>query len=110
MNKYQLGQEDEIKTTTQHLGGRGRRISEFEASLVYRMSSRTARDTQRDPVSKKPKNKQTNKQPPPPKQKQKTQNTTRGRLQSSHEAALPSRSVMITFSRGQLFLYLFSHK
>jgi hypothetical protein len=25
------------------LGGRGRRISEFEASLVYRVSSRTAR-------------------------------------------------------------------
>jgi hypothetical protein len=35
----------------QHLGGRGRRISEFEASLVYRVSSRTARDTQRNPVS-----------------------------------------------------------
>jgi hypothetical protein len=42
------------------LGGRGRRISEFEASLVYKMSSRTARATQRNPVSKK--NKQTNKQ------------------------------------------------
>jgi hypothetical protein len=41
------------------LGGRGRRISEFEASLVYRLSSRTARDTQRNPVSKKNKNKQT---------------------------------------------------
>jgi hypothetical protein len=38
---------------SQHLGGRGRRISEFEASLVYRVSSRTARATQRDPVSKK---------------------------------------------------------
>ena len=25
-----------------HLGGRGRRISEFEASLVYKVSSRTA--------------------------------------------------------------------
>jgi hypothetical protein len=43
------------------LGGRGRRISEFEASLVYRVSSRTARAIQ--PVSKKQKtNKQTNKQ------------------------------------------------
>jgi hypothetical protein len=29
------------------------RISEFEASLVYRVSSRTARATQRNPVSKK---------------------------------------------------------
>jgi hypothetical protein len=35
------------------LGGRGRRISEFEASLVYKVSSRTARTTQRNPVSKK---------------------------------------------------------
>jgi hypothetical protein len=35
------------------LGGRGSRISEFEASLVYRVSSRTARATQRNPVSKK---------------------------------------------------------
>jgi hypothetical protein len=35
------------------LGGRGRQIPEFEASLVYRMSSRTARATQRNPVSKK---------------------------------------------------------
>jgi hypothetical protein len=39
------------------LGGRGRRISEFEASLVYKVSSRTARATQRNPVSKKPKRK-----------------------------------------------------
>jgi len=36
------------------LGGRGRRISEFEASLV---SSRTTRATQRNPVSKKTKTK-----------------------------------------------------
>jgi hypothetical protein len=41
------------------LGDRGRWISEFEASLVYRVSSRTARATQRNPVSKKQK---TNKQ------------------------------------------------
>jgi hypothetical protein len=41
------------------LGGTGRQISEFEASLVYRVSSRTARNIQRNTVSK---NKQTNKQ------------------------------------------------
>jgi hypothetical protein len=35
------------------LGGRGRQISEFEASLVYRVSSRTARATQRNPVLRK---------------------------------------------------------
>ena len=39
---------------TSTLGGRGRRISELEASLVYRVSSRTARAIQRIPVSKKP--------------------------------------------------------
>jgi hypothetical protein len=40
------------------LGGRGRQISEFEASLVYRVSSRTARATQKNPVSEKQKQKQ----------------------------------------------------
>jgi hypothetical protein len=53
------------------LGGRGRHISEFEASLVYRASSTTARATQRNPVSKQNKTKQnktkqSNKTPPPP--------------------------------------------
>jgi hypothetical protein len=42
------------------LGGRGRRISEFEASLVYKVSSRTGRATQRNPVSKKTKNQKPN--------------------------------------------------
>jgi hypothetical protein len=37
------------------LGGRGRWISEFEASLVYRVSSRIARAIQRRPVSEKKK-------------------------------------------------------
>jgi hypothetical protein len=39
------------------LGGRGRQISEFEDSLVYRVSSRTARAIQRNPVSKNQKRK-----------------------------------------------------
>jgi hypothetical protein len=34
------------------MGGRGRQISEFKASLVYRVNSRTVRATQRNPVSK----------------------------------------------------------
>jgi hypothetical protein len=34
------------------LGSRGRWISEFEASLVYRVSSRTARAIQRNPRRK----------------------------------------------------------
>jgi hypothetical protein len=40
------------------LGGRGRGISEFEASLVYKVSSRTSRAIQRNPVSKQNKTKQ----------------------------------------------------
>jgi hypothetical protein len=40
------------------LGGRGRQISEFEASVVYKVSSRTAKSIQRNPVLK---NKKTNK-------------------------------------------------
>lgn len=39
------------------LRGRSRCISEFESSLVYRVSSRTVRATQRDSVSKKQTNK-----------------------------------------------------
>jgi hypothetical protein len=41
------------------LGGRGRRISEFKAILVYRVSSRTARAIQRNSVSKKTKQNKT---------------------------------------------------
>jgi hypothetical protein len=52
------------------LGGRGRQISEFEASLVYRVSSRTARATQRNPVSKNQKKKKEKK-----KEKKKTAHT-----------------------------------
>jgi hypothetical protein len=39
------------------LGGRDRWISEFEDSLVYKVSSRTSRAIQRNPVSKKKKKK-----------------------------------------------------
>ena len=61
------------------MGDRDRRISEFEASLVYRVSSRIARATQRNPVSTKQsktktKQKQTNK-----KTKQERQNPLGGR-------------------------------
>jgi hypothetical protein len=35
-----------------HSGGRGRPISEVEASLVYKLSSRTARAIQRNPITK----------------------------------------------------------
>jgi hypothetical protein len=43
------------------LGGRGKRISEFKASLVYRVSSRTARATEKTCL-KKPKPKKRKKE------------------------------------------------
>jgi hypothetical protein len=49
------------------LGGRGRWISEFKASLVYKVRSRTARAIQRNPVSEKKKEKNKTKQQQNPK-------------------------------------------
>jgi hypothetical protein len=43
------------------LEGRGRWISEFEASLIYRVSSRTARTNTEKPCLEKNKTKQKNK-------------------------------------------------
>jgi hypothetical protein len=59
------------------LGGRDRQISEFEASLVYKVSSRTARSIQRNPVSKQKKNKKNKKKKTT--KKQKTKKTKRER-------------------------------
>jgi hypothetical protein len=47
------------------LGGRGRRISEFEASLIYRASSRTARTTLSRKTKKKKKQKKKQKKEQP---------------------------------------------
>jgi hypothetical protein len=41
------------------LGGRGRQISEFKASVDYKVSSRTARAIHRNPVPKNKTNKET---------------------------------------------------
>jgi hypothetical protein len=57
------------------LGGRGRQISEFEASLIYKVSSRIARAIQRNPVSNQ--TKQTNKQNKTKQQQQKNKNKTK---------------------------------
>jgi hypothetical protein len=54
------------------LGGRGRWISEFKASLVYRVSSRAVSDIQRNPVLNPP-------PPPPPPKKEREQNTHRSK-------------------------------
>jgi hypothetical protein len=49
-------------------------ISEFEASLVYRVTSRTAGATQRNPVSEKQKRKQKQTKKNPNKQTNKKEN------------------------------------
>jgi hypothetical protein len=45
------------RSTWEAEAGRFLKISEFEASLVYKVSSRTARVAQRNPVSKNQKKK-----------------------------------------------------
>jgi hypothetical protein len=59
------------------LRGRGRQISEFEASLVYRVSSRTARATQGNPVSKNQE-----------KKKKKKKKTRKGKGMGSHRKGM----------------------
>jgi hypothetical protein len=67
------------------LGGRGRRISEFQDSLVYRVSSRTARATQRNPVSKKKKQKTKNKKQKTKNKKQKTKNKKKTKTKTKNQ-------------------------
>jgi hypothetical protein len=68
--------------------GRGRQIYEFEASLVYKVSSRAARATQRNPVSKTKQNK--TKQNKTKNQKPKTKNQNPLSMVASLEAARPA--------------------
>ena len=70
------------------LGSGGRWISEFEASLVYRVSSRTARATQRNPVSGN-QNKQQQQ-----KQLQEEKGKCQGFLETSHDVCLHILSCM----------------
>ena len=58
---------------SQHLGGRGRQISENEASQDYKVSYRTARAIQINPVSKNQKKKKKKK----PKNKKQTKQKTK---------------------------------
>jgi hypothetical protein len=71
------------------LGGRGRWISEFEASLVCRVSSRTVRAIQRNPVSKN-KNKNKNKKQKKKKKERKKERKKKTILPSpSHKSHHP---------------------
>jgi hypothetical protein len=55
LKSYQSSGHGSIYIQYQPLGGRGGKISEIEASLVYGANSRTLRGTQRNTVSKTPK-------------------------------------------------------
>jgi hypothetical protein len=57
VNNPQLCQAVVAHAFNLSLGGRGKLIFEFEASLIYRVSSRTARATQRNHVLKNQKKK-----------------------------------------------------
>jgi hypothetical protein len=70
------------------LGCRGRQISEIEASLVYRVSSRTARATQRKPASKN-KNKNKKQKQTKNKNKQKTKTNKQNVWPESCKLTLP---------------------
>jgi hypothetical protein len=69
------------------LGGRGRQISEFEARIVYKVSFRTARAIQRNPVSKNKKQTKTKTKKEKTSNKQKTENKNQ-----PNKTLLPSES------------------
>jgi hypothetical protein len=83
------------------LGGRGRQISEFEASLVYRVSSRTARTIQRNPVlkNKTKQNLKNHHQQQNQKSKQKNKKE-RKRLSHSDIVTVRRATLIMTMSRG----------
>jgi hypothetical protein len=68
------------------LGGKGSQISEFKPSLVYRVSSRIARATQRNPVSKKAKQQQQQQQ-----QQQQNQNKKHTKKESRCKNKTPGK-------------------
>jgi hypothetical protein len=94
------------------LGGRGRRISEFKASLVYKVSSRTAGTAQRNPVSKKQKNKTKQKNikkktiPPPQNKPEPTKEET---MQSMHVPYFPNGLIFVVVIFCKLHILLPFH-
>jgi hypothetical protein len=95
---------------SQQLGGRGRQISEFEASLVYKVSSRTARATQKNPISKQQQQQQkTNKQTTTQPTKQKTNKKQKTNRESSTCLSLWRATIKGVLYHWPAFIYLFIH-
>jgi hypothetical protein len=67
------------------LGGKGRQISEFKDILVYRVTSRTARTTERNPVSQKTKKPKTKKPKHQNTKKPKNQKTKKPKNQKTNK-------------------------
>ena len=89
------------------MGGRGRQSSEFKASLAYRVSFRTARVIQKNPVSKNKKQKTNKKQIIIVKYKEGAQCTALMEL-SEALASIPSREEI--GGRGSTFISgLYTH-
>jgi hypothetical protein len=78
------------------LGGRGRQISEFESSLVYKVSSRTARAIQRNPVSKKQKKKK--KKTKQTKNKNKQKNITKQKTKTKQKKTKKRMEDLLTIN------------
>jgi hypothetical protein len=77
------------------LGGRGRQISEFEATLVYKVSSRTAKVTQRNPNSKR------NQKQKKPKNKKQKQKTKQNKTKQNKTTEMPSTDLTIRWLTDQ---------
>jgi hypothetical protein len=75
------------------MGGRGRWISEFVVSLVYKLSSRTTKAIQRNPVSKKQKKKQKQyKTKPKKKEKKKKKKDKEKKKKKLKRKSIPRKS------------------
>jgi hypothetical protein len=81
---------------SKHLEGRGRQISEFKASLVYRVSPKAARATQRNPVLKN-QTKPNQTKPNQTKPNQTKQNKTKQNKTKQNKTPLPKVSWEIIY-------------
>jgi hypothetical protein len=85
------------------LRGRGRWISEFEASQVYKVSSRTARAIQRNPFSKRTKQQQQQQQQQQQNKKQKNKKKEKEKRKKKKRKKLMEKHKELWFSEESCF-------